>query len=174
MSTKFSVALGDAETEINGDEISVKGQKGELKTRIPYPFISVKKDGNDLLIECKKDVDYQKAIAGALAAQVRNMVQGVREGYTAELELVYMHFPASMKVIGNKLVVENFVGERKAREIIIPDGVKIQVHGTKIILEGIDKYKVGQAAGTIEKKVQIKNKDRRVFKDGVFITRKPE
>lgn len=174
MSTKFSVALGSTDMEISGSEIAVRGQKGELKARIPYSFLSVKKDGKTLRIECKKNTDYQKAIAGTLAAQVRNMVKGVKEGYTAELELVYMHFPASMKITGSRLVVENFVGERKAREVIIPDDVKIKVQGTRIVLEGVDKYKVGQTAGTIEKALQIKNKDRRVFKDGIFITRKPE
>ncbi|MBE5728045.1 50S ribosomal protein L6 [Candidatus Parvarchaeota archaeon] len=174
MSTKFSTQLDGADVKIENGEISVSGPKGELKVKVVYSFLSVRKEENTLYIECKKDTDYQKAIAGTLAAQVRNMVKGVKEGYTAELELVYIHFPASMKLVGDKLVVENFVGERKAREIFIPKDVKTKVQGTKIILEGIDKYKVGQVAGTIEKNVQIKNKDRRVFKDGIFIVKKPE
>ena len=51
--------------------------------------------------------------------------------------------------------------------------MKLKVSGTKIYLSGTDKYLVGQAAGTIEGKIQIKNKDRRIFKDGIFITKKP-
>ena len=101
------------------------------------------------------------------------MIIGVNREYTAELELIYMHFPASLKASGNKLIVENFVGERKPRELAIPEGVKLKVSGTKIYLSGTDKYLVGQAAGTIEGKIQIKNKDRRIFKDGIFITKKP-
>ncbi|MGC8516383.1 MAG: 50S ribosomal protein L6 [Candidatus Acidifodinimicrobium sp.] len=174
MSTKFSTQLDGADVKIEGGEIIVSGPKGEMRAKIVYSFLSVKKEGDTIYIECKKDTDYQKAIAGALNAQVRNMIKGVKDGYVAELELVYTHFPASMKLVSNKLVVENFVGERKAREISLPNDVKAKVQGTKITLEGIDKYKVGQVAGTIEKKVQIKNKDRRVFKDGIFIVKKPE
>ncbi len=173
MSTKFKVDVSGTETEIARGAVRVKAEKGELTAHIRYSFLKLKRDGDKILIESEKDIDYQKAIAGTLAAEIRNMVEGVKKGYSAELELVYMHFPATLKVVGDKLVVENFVGERKAREIPLPKGVVVKVSGTKITINGIDKYLVGQTAGTIENKIQIKNKDRRVFKDGVFITKKP-
>ncbi len=173
MSTKFKVDVSKADVSIEDGFIKVKGPKGELQEKIRYPFIHVARDGDNLAINVDKDVSYQKAIGGTLAAAVKNMIIGVNEGYTAELELVYMHFPASLKSSGKKLIVENFVGERKPRELTIPEGVEMKVSGTKITLSGIDKYKVGQAAGLIESKIQIKNKDRRIFKDGIFITKKP-
>lgn len=173
MSTKFKVDLSNANIEIAGKKITVKGKEGELSTEIVYPFLRVEKKDSTLYIEAEKDNKFQKAIAGTLAAAVKNMIKGVNEKYTAELELVYMHFPASLKLSGNKIIVENFVGERKPREITVPEGLKAEIKGNKIIISGIDKYKVGQLAGSIESKIQIKNKDRRVFKDGVFITKKP-
>ena len=173
MSTKFKVDLTGANVELNGNNIIVKGKEGELHTEIVHPFLKVEKKDNTLFIEAEKDNKFQKSIAGTLSANVRNMIKGVTEKYTAELELVYMHFPASLKLNGNKIVVENFVGERKPREIQVPEGLKAEVKGNKILISGIDKYKVGQLAGTIESKIQIKNKDRRVVKDGVFITKKP-
>ncbi|MCL5016703.1 MAG: 50S ribosomal protein L6 [Candidatus Parvarchaeota archaeon] len=173
MSTKFKVDVSGAEVSFQEDKITVKGPKGELHEDIKHPFIHLSREGNTLLIQVDKDTSYQKAIGGTLAAAVRNMIIGVNQEYTAELELIYMHFPASLKASGNKLIVENFVGERKPRELAIPEGVKLKVSGTKIYLSGTDKYLVGQAAGTIEGKIQIKNKDRRIFKDGIFITKKP-
>lgn len=173
MSTKFKVDISGADVSIDGTTITVKGKEGEAKTEIRYPFLRVAKKDEVLFIEAEKDVSYQKAIAGTLTAQVRNMIKGVNDKYTAELELIYMHFPASVKVANGKLVVENFVGERKPREIPLPDGVEVKVTGTKIKIAGIDKYTVGQLAGKIESKIQIKNKDRRIFKDGIFITKKP-
>ncbi len=173
MSTKFKVDLNKADVSLSGGVITAKGKEGTLSVEIKYPFIKTRIENGILFIDVAKDIAFQKAIGGTLAAQVRNMVKGVNEKYTAELELVYMHFPATLKVSGTKLVVENFVGERKPREVEIPAGVAIKVSGTKITLSGIDKYLVGQAAGTIELKIQIKNKDRRIFKDGVFITKKP-
>ncbi len=173
MSTKFKVDVSSADISIDGKTVSVKGKEGSMKIGVEYPFIHLNKSGNTIFIESEKDIDYQKAIAGTLAANIRNMVKGVNEKYTAELELVYMHFPASMKVANGKLIVENFVGERKPREIQLPKGVDVKVKGTKISISGIDKHEVGQVAGSIESKIQIKNKDRRVFKDGIFITKKP-
>ena len=173
MSTKFKVDVSAADVTISGTIITVKGKLGELKTDAGYPFLHLKREGNALYIEADKDVAYQKAIAGTLAAGVRNMVKGVNEKYTAELELVYMHFPATVKISGNKLIVENFVGERKPREVPLPKDVEVKVNGTKIKISGMDRYSVGQTAGSIESKIQIKNKDRRVFKDGIFITKKP-
>lgn len=173
MSTKFKVDTSKGEVSIDKNMIRIKGKEGQLETEIRYPFLTVKQEGGTMLIEAEKDIAYQKAIAGTLAAEVRNMIRGVNEKYTAELELSYMHFPATVKVSGDKLLVENFVGERKAREITLPKGVEVKVSGTKIKVSGINKYLVGQVAGTIESKIQIKNKDRRVFKDGIFITKKP-
>jgi large subunit ribosomal protein L6 len=173
MSTKFKVDARGADVEVKKDAITVKGKGGTLKADIRYPFLSVKNNDGVLEISAKGDVAYQKAIAGTLAAEVRNIIKGVETPYVAELELVYMHFPSALKVAGNKVIVENFVGERKPREIDIMDGVDVKINGTKITLSGIDKYKVGQMAANLESKVNIKNKDRRVFKDGIFITKKP-
>jgi large subunit ribosomal protein L6 len=173
MSTKFKVDVSGADVSVEKESITVKGKEGTAKAEIKYPFIHVTKTDNTLFIKAERDIDYQKAIAGTLAADIKNMIKGVNEKYTAELELVYMHFPASVKVADGKLVVENFVGERKPREIRLPKEVDVKVSGTKIKISGIDKYTVGQLAGTIESKIQVKNKDRRVFKDGIFITKKP-
>lgn len=173
MSTKFKVDVSKGDVSVDNKKIQVKGKEGQLEAEIRYPFLKVKKEGEWLFIETEKDMAYQKAIAGTLAAEVRNMILGVNEKFNAELELIYMHFPATVKVAGDKLIVENFVGERKPREISLPKGVEVKVNGTKIKVSGISRYLVGQVAGTIESKIQIKNKDRRVFKDGIFITKKP-
>ncbi|MCL4400541.1 50S ribosomal protein L6, partial [Candidatus Parvarchaeota archaeon] len=144
MSTKFKVDVSAGDISINKNVITVKGKEGQLETGIRYPFLKVKREGDQLMIETEKDIAYQKAIAGTLAAEVRNMIIGVNEKFTAELELIYMHFPATMKVAGEKLVVENFVGERKPREINLPKGVEVKVSGTKIKISGISRYLVGQ------------------------------
>lgn len=173
MSTKFKVDISNANVELVDRRVTVKGKEGEMSLEIAHPFLKIEKKDGNLFIEAGKDNKFQKAIAGTLAANVRNMIKGVSERYTAELELVYMHFPASLKLSGNKIVVENFVGERKPREITVPEGLKAEIKGNRITISGIDKYKVGQLAGMIETKIQVKNKDRRVFKDGIFITKKP-
>ncbi len=173
MSTKFKVNVAGFDVAVKEKLIEVSGKEGKQSIAVEYPFLKVSRQGDVIFIDANKDVSYQKAIAGTLAANIRNAIKGVNEKYTAELELVYQHFPASMKVSGEKLIIENFVGERKPREIKLPKDVKVSVNGTKVQVVGINKYAVGQAAALIETKIQVKNKDRRVFKDGVYITKKP-
>lgn len=177
MGTKFKVKLEDGvEVKKEGDEVIVKGEKGELKVPIKYNFLSVNIDADKrlIIVECKRDVDAQKEQAGTLAALIRNAIKGVKEGYKAELALVYEHFPASIKLQDNQLVVENFMGSRG--KIIVPfpkDKVSVKVNGTNITVEGIDRYWVGQVAASFEQKVRPVGKDRRVFRDGIYIVKKP-
>ena len=108
MSTKFKVNISGADISVGKDSITVKGKEGEATLQLKYPFIHITKTDNTLLIEAETDNGYQKAIAGTLAADIKNMLSGVSEKYTAELELVYMHFPASIKISNDKLIVENY------------------------------------------------------------------
>jgi Ribosomal protein L6P/L9E len=78
MSTKFKVDLSNANIEIAGKKITVKGKEGELSTEIVYPFLRVEKKDSTLYIEAEKDNKFQKAIAGTLAAAVKNMIKGVK------------------------------------------------------------------------------------------------
>jgi large subunit ribosomal protein L6 len=175
MTTKFKVQIPDGvELTIEGKKVIAKGPRGELTHEIKEEFVSLERKDNLLVLSCQRDIDKQKAIAGTHAAIIRNMLKGVKEGYRAELILVYQHFPPTMKIDGNKLIVENFIGERAQRIIEFPaDKVKVTISGNKISVEGIDKYIVGQVAALFEQSVKPKAKDRRVFKDGLYITKKP-
>ncbi len=175
MTTKFKVEIpNEVELSIENNKVKARGPKGELVHEIKEEFIKVERKENLLIVSCEKDIDRQKEIAGTHAALIRNMLKGVTEGYTAELVLIYQHFPPSIKLDGNKLIVENFIGERAPRVIEFPaDKVKVNVSNNKITIEGIDKYIVGQVAALFEQSVQPKGKDRRIFKDGLYISKKP-
>ena len=169
MSTKFKVDVSGAEVSVDKATITVKGKEGTVKAEIKYPFIHVTKKDNIIFIEADRDIDYQKAIVGTLAADLKNMVKGVNEKYTAELELIYMHFPASVKVIDGKLVVENFVGERKPREIQLPKEVDVKVNGTKIKISGIDKYTVYTLTGIFPAILYLFSTGERKPSEGTFL-----
>jgi large subunit ribosomal protein L6 len=101
------------------------------------------------------------------------MVKGVTDGFTYNLKAFYSHFPMTMAVKGNKFVVNNYFGERVPRTSDILSGVEVKVNNkVEVVVSGIDKELVGQTAANIEKSTTIKNRDRRVFQDGIYLLNK--
>jgi large subunit ribosomal protein L6 len=79
----------------------------------------------------------------------------------------------TMAVKGNKFVVNNYFGERVPRTSDILSGVEVKVNNkVEVVVSGIDKELVGQTAANIEKSTTIKNRDRRVFQDGIYLLNK--
>jgi large subunit ribosomal protein L6 len=113
-------------------------------------------------------------MVGTIIAHIRNMVKGVTEGYTYRMRVVYSHFPITVKVEGDKVLIQNFLGESVPRVAKIVGDTKIEVKGQDIILTGCDKEAVGQTCGNIEQACRISKYDRRVFQDGIYIVEKPK
>ncbi|MFB5624756.1 MAG: 50S ribosomal protein L6 [Nitrosopumilus sp.] len=88
------------------------------------------------------------------------------------MKIVYAHFPITVKVQNNQVIIENFQGERAARIARIHGQTKIVAKGDEIILTGPVLSEVTQSAAEIEQKTKIKNKDHRVFLDGIYISSK--
>lgn len=105
-------------------------------------------------------------------AHINNMIKGVTEGFKYRLKVVYSHFPMTVKVQGDEVVIENFLGEKNPRRAKILPGVTVKVKGSEIEVEGIDKEAVGQTAANIEQATRITKWDRRVFQDGIYIVEK--
>ena len=100
------------------------------------------------------------------------MLDGLSEGFKYKLKICSGHFPMSVNVEGSKLKIKNFLGEKIPREATLLKGVKVEVKGNEISLEGSDIEKLGQTASNIEQSTRITNRDRRVFQDGIYIVEK--
>ena len=101
------------------------------------------------------------------------MVKGVTDGFTYTLKALYSHFPMTLAVQGNKLIVNNYFGERVPRSANILAGVDVKVQNkTEVVVTGIDKEAVGQTAANIERSTTVKKRDRRVFQDGIYLIEK--
>jgi len=158
--------------EINGNLVKVKGPKGELERVFDYPGIKIFEEDGKLVVykefPRRKDI----AIARTYKAHLNNMIKGVTEGFTYKLKVVYSHFPMTVKVQGDTVLIENFLGEKAPRKAKILPGVTVKVMGSEIIVESIDKEKAGQTAANIEQATRVKGRDRRVFQDGIYIVDK--
>ena len=74
--------------------------------------------------------------------------------------------------MGKDLIIKNFLGESAPRKLRIHAGVTVKVNGDIVRIESVDKELAGMTASDIELVTRIRNRDRRVFQDGIFIVRK--
>ena len=83
---------------------------------------------------------------------------------------MFAHFPISVKVKGKEIYVENFFGERSPRiSKIIGEDTKVKVLAEDVLVEGPSLEDVSQTAANLESSTKVKNKDQRVFLDGLYI-----
>lgn len=126
------------------NEVTVKGPKGTL-TRQFSPLMEIKNEDGCINVVRANDAKHTKQLHGTTRALIHNMVVGVSEGFSRELELVGIGFRAAMK--GNTLVLT--IGYSHPVEVEIEDGLTCSVEGAKIKVEGIDKQRVGEVAANI-------------------------
>ncbi len=156
------------EIKVDGNKILVKGEKGELEREIRSE-IKVSKEGNKITLTSASNRRRVKALLGTSSADMKNMIDGVKGGVVYKLKVVYSHFPVNLKVQGDTLWIENFLGEKYPRKAKILEGVSVDIKGQEIEVRGIDQERVGQTAANIEQATRIKRRDRRVFQDGCYI-----
>ena len=154
-------------------KLTVKGKKGEASKTFVSPMLSMSLDGNKIVITSPNERKKVRAIVSTWETLVRNMFIGVEKAWKAELKLVYSHFPIKLKVDKGKLFIDNFLGEKSPRSVPIPADMKVELDQSLIKVSGHDKERVGQLCGRIEQTTRIRGYDRRVFQDGLYITRKP-
>ena len=160
--------------DVNIEETSilVKGPKGELKRRSFYPGLNIKKDNSFVVFEIINASKREKMMMKTLEAHVKNMIEGVRNGFEYSLKICAGHFPMTVNKQDNEIIIKNFLGEKIDRKSKVLDGVNVEINKDIITLSGIDKELVGQTAANLEKTTKIKNRDRRRFQDGIFIIKK--
>jgi large subunit ribosomal protein L6 len=136
---KVSLKYGDDRS------ILVEGPKGKLNWSLPQ---GLELNQEDTSVEVKRLNDERKvrALHGTAQRLISNMVQGVSQGFTRNLEIHGVGFRAAVK--GSNIDLN--LGQSHPRLHPIPEGVKVTVtENTKIAIEGIDKQVVGQLAAEI-------------------------
>ncbi|MBS3070722.1 50S ribosomal protein L6 [Candidatus Pacearchaeota archaeon] len=158
--------------ESSGSTITVKGKEGELKRKFGSKNIIFRKENSKFFIECKKATKNEKKRINTINAHVKNMIKGVQEGFEYKLKICSSHFPMTVEVKGRDISVKNFLGEKIPRVSKLPEGADIEIKGDVITVKALDKELAGQTAAAIERITKIREKDRRVFQDGIFIVEK--
>jgi large subunit ribosomal protein L6 len=144
-----------------------------LKRNLSLPRIKITVQGNSILLESDKANRNENKYIKTFKAHILNLFSGLNEKFSYRLEAVNVHFPMTLKLDGNTLLINNFLGEKIPRKAKIISNVHVDLKGNVITVTSHDKDAAGQTAGNIEKATRVKGYDRRVFQDGIYITQKP-
>ncbi|MGC8630859.1 MAG: 50S ribosomal protein L6 [Thermoprotei archaeon] len=168
--TKVVVPPNGVKLEVQGErEIHAEGPKGKLTLRLPSGNYSIEQKEKGISVVGTGLKKEDAAMFGTVVALINNTAKGVLEGYEKTLVVAYSHFPMNVHVDGDKVVVENFIGERGKRYGQIVGDTKVEVNGDIIRVSGPDKHAVGQTAANIIRACKLTGYDRRVFQDGIFL-----
>ena len=130
------------------NKVTVKGPKGTLERVLPAEM-EIKREGEEIIVSRPNDLKKMKSLHGLTRTLINNMVIGVTDGYSKELEVNGVGYRAQKK--GKTLILS--LGYSHPVEMEDPDDLEIIVEGqNKIIVKGIDKEKVGQYAAEIREK----------------------
>jgi len=168
---KVNIPAG-VKVSLEGMHLRVTGPKGQLSRNVRFPQVTVTCDGKEVVIATESRRKEITAMVGTLEAHTKNMFRGVTDGYEYRMKVVYSHFPIQLKLQGNKLEIANFLGEKKARHARIEQGVTAKVGNDEVILTGIDRELVGTSAANIEHATHIRDRDPRVFQDGIYMVQR--
>jgi len=164
--------------DVSGMKVAVSGPKGKLSREFKGMYgVKIERTAGGVKASSESEMRKQKSKVGTVIAHVRNMFQGLSEGYTAKLKIIYTHFPVTVKVEDKdrKVMVTNFLGEKTPRAAkIFGDDTKVEIKAADIVITGSDIEAVGQTAANLEQITRVRAHDRKVFQDGIFITDKPK
>ncbi len=143
---KLPVAIPDKVTvSVAQDAITVKGPKGELKTVVNNHVIVSVTDGK-VWVKPANDSQESRAMWGTVRANVKNLVEGVTNGYKKQLDITGVGYRAAAQ--GQILTLA--LGFSHEIKYIVPTGITVTVDKQTIVhLVGFDKQKIGQVAAEI-------------------------
>ncbi|HEY1651253.1 MAG TPA: 50S ribosomal protein L6 [Acidimicrobiales bacterium] len=138
----------DVTVTLSGSTVNVKGPQGTLERSLPEG-ITIAQEGDTLLVSRPDDERRHRALHGLSRSLVANMVSGVTQGFSKELEIVGVGYRATLR---GPNALELALGFSHSVSVDAPDGISFEVPvPTRIIVRGIDKEKVGQVAADIRK-----------------------
>ncbi len=164
------IALPNGVTaEVSGQNVKVKGPKGELALEIREPIKVVLED-NTIIVTRPDDEAESKALHGLSRTLIANNVQGVASGFSKSLEIIGTGYRAASK--GSN--IELALGLSHPVVVTPPAGITLTVEGNnKIIVSGISKQAVGEVAAKIRKlRAPEPYKGKGIRYEGEYVRRK--
>jgi large subunit ribosomal protein L6 len=162
------------EVSVNGRVVTLKGPKGTLTRNFSDAPVTIQLKDNEISVETTWPRKKEASLVGTVHSHINNMITGVTKGFTYRLKVVFAHFPVTVKVRGDTVIIENFTGERHPRTSKIQGDSKVTVKGEDVIVQGLNLEDVSQTAANVERATKVRRKDPRVFLDGIYTYERTE
>jgi large subunit ribosomal protein L6 len=138
---------GGVTARVNGQEVAMKGPKGELK-HVLVDALVAKLENNELEVAMREDTKEARSMWGMSRTMVANLITGVTEGFTKKLEITGVGYRAAVQ--GQNVQLQ--LGYSHDVVHPIPQGIQVVCpKPTEIVITGIDKQKVGQVAAELRR-----------------------
>ena len=148
--------------------LNVEGPLGKTYKNFRKIPVDIEINDNMVLLKAQGTRNSSYAIMNTARSIIRNLLEGVVDGYTIKMKVVFSHFPINVKIDGKRVLIENFQGERAPRVTKIWGETKVVPKGDDVIITGHVLTDVSQTAAEIQDGSRVKNKDHRVFLDGIY------
>jgi large subunit ribosomal protein L6 len=157
--------------EVSSNSVVVTGSLGKNTRKFNNNLLSVSVSGGKILIDSIKEKKLLKKASMAensFAKELENDIKGVNKLYEINMKAIFAHFPVSLEVKGNEVHINNLFGERVPRIAYAVGTAKVEAKGQSLIVRGTNLDEVTQTAANIRRACRVKDKDTRVFQDGVY------
>lgn len=165
----------DVKITIKAREITVKGKRGELKKSYKHIKADITQEKDQIIIHTYMNSYKQASVLNTLCSHIKNMIKGVRYGFRYKMHTVKKHFPIELAVKNGAIEVGRFLGQKDVKIIKLLEGVtakKNEKDGEEIWVDGNDIDKVALTCAHVFQSCLPKDKDRRKFLDGIFVSEK--
>ncbi|MEA2037578.1 MAG: 50S ribosomal protein L6 [Nanoarchaeota archaeon] len=170
---KSEIGISEGTTvQIEGHIVKVKGKAGETSKVLSNPNVKISNEDNKIIIKALKSTKREVKLVKTFTAHIKNMLKSANEGSEYILKVCSGHFPMSLSVKGNELIIKNFFGEKIPRILKIKEGANVKVEDTKITVQSASKELSSQVAADIEQLTKRTKYDSRIFQDGCYIVSK--
>ncbi len=157
-----------------GPRLTIKGKKGSTTKAVNERLLSVKVEGNKVVVNTtknKKLAAKAELASHAFATEISDAVRTVNDGIERKMTVIFAHFPMSIDIKGKDIHIKNIFGEKVSRLAKIVGDTKVEVKGQDVKVSGADKYDVGQTMANIKNACHARGQDTRVFQDGIYPAR---
>ena len=162
----------DMKTIRGGFTVSIKGPKGELTKTFSRLNVHMSLKDKTFTIQSHFGKKREAAMVGTITGHLNNMIKGVNELYTYKVQVITSHFPATVEVQKNEVLIKNLYGRREPIRIPFDPSVNIKIKGDMVTLTGINKELVSQTAARLAESSRLRgrrSKDPTVFQDGLYV-----
>ena len=155
-----------------GFTVKIEGPKGNIEKSFTRISVNISYENNKFVISSHFGKKREAALVGTIAGHLNNMIKGVNELYTYQVQVITSHFPATVEVQKSIILIKNLYGRRDPIKVPYDPSVNIKIKADIVTLTGIDKEKVSQVAARLAESSRLRgrrSKDPTVFQDGLYV-----